>query len=138
MSEELGITIQNHCYECMVIARDMAHDLPVGKCQSCQDLADARLTDKAHELVDEGNLQYRHQWFISREQVSGHDWTERDGEFLPPVSLISDGGTYEELWELDYERQFKRETECQWCHLMTPKVFNDCQACDKPLELNVK
>lgn len=59
-------------------------------------------------------------------------------EFLPPIAQLIDGGVYEELWELDDMRQRMRETECQWCHLLTPKQFNDCQACDKPLELNVR
>ena len=63
--------------------------------------------------------------------------TERS-EFLPPTYNISDGGEFEELWELDDMRQRARETECQWCHLLTPKAFNDCQSCDKPLELNVR
>ena len=42
------------------------------------------------------------------------------------------------LWELDDMRQRAREIECRWCHLLTPKQFNDCQDCDKPLELNVR
>lgn len=139
MSESIsnGINVQNDCYECMVIARDMAHDLPVGKCQSCQDLADARLTDVAHEIVDEGNLQYKHQWLLVTEP-SGHDWTERDDEFRPSIVFLQDGGVYEELWELDDMRQRSREVQCHWCNLLVPKHLNDCASCDKPLELNVR
>jgi hypothetical protein len=59
-------------------------------------------------------------------------------EFLPPIAQLMDGGEYEELWELQDTRQRSREVECQWCHLLTPKQFNDCQDCDKPLELNVR
>jgi hypothetical protein len=59
-------------------------------------------------------------------------------EFLPPIAQLMDGGEYEELWELQDTRQRDREVECQWCHLLTPKQFNDCQDCDKPLELNVR
>jgi hypothetical protein len=59
-------------------------------------------------------------------------------EFLPPIAQLQDGGVYEELWELEDERQRAREVECNWCHILTPKIFNDCQSCDKPLELNVK
>ena len=59
-------------------------------------------------------------------------------EFLPPIVQLVDGGVYEELWELEDYTQFKRETECRWCNLLTPKIFNDCQACDKPLEKNVR
>ena len=43
-------------------------------CDECQDLADARSADRAHELVDEGNLQYRSQW-LKITEPSGHDWT---------------------------------------------------------------
>jgi hypothetical protein len=59
-------------------------------------------------------------------------------EFLPPIAQLIDGGVYEELWELDDQRQRAREVQCHWCNLLTPKAFNDCQACDKPLELNVR
>ena len=59
-------------------------------------------------------------------------------EFLPPIAQLMDGGEYEELWELQDTRQRDREVECQWCHILTPKAFNDCQDCDKPLEHNVK
>ena len=59
-------------------------------------------------------------------------------EFLPPIAQLMDGGVYEEYWELDDQRQRAREIECQWCHILTPKQFNDCQDCDKPLELNVR
>lgn len=59
-------------------------------------------------------------------------------EFTPPTYNILDGGTLDNLWELDDIRQLGRETECQWCHILTPKAFNDCQSCDHPLELNVR
>jgi hypothetical protein len=59
-------------------------------------------------------------------------------EFLPPIAQLMDGGVYEEYWELEDMRQREREVECQWCHILTPKQFNDCQDCDKPLELNVR
>jgi len=75
---------------------------------------------------------------------SGHDWTERDGEFKEPVVQLVDGMNEElamhlgPLWELDDMRQRQREVECQWCHILTPKIFNDCQACDGALEHNVR
>lgn len=59
-------------------------------------------------------------------------------EFLPPIAQLMDGGEYEELWELQDTRQRAREVECQWCHILTPKLFNDCQSCELPLESNVK
>jgi hypothetical protein len=128
MSESQGISITNQCYDCMQLDT---------LCVNCQDLADARSAQVAHEIVDEGNLQYRRQWFLTTEP-SGHDWTNRDGEFKPPIVLLQDGGVYEELWELDDYRQGMREVQCPWCNLLTPKHFNDCQDCDKPLELNVR
>ena len=101
-------------------------------------MSEARTSTLAHELVDDGNLQYRRNWMIERPQPSGHDWTERDGEFLPPIVLITDGGELDTLWELDDATQRARETECQWCHILTPKMYNQCQSCDKTLEHNVR
>lgn len=124
-----SLTLTNTCPEC--IAQEQL-------CTDCVDTADARLTDKAYALADEGNMQYKRQWLRPIEEVSGHDWTDRDGEYKLPIVQLQDGGVYEELWELDDERQRARETECQWCHILTPKAFNDCQSCDKPLELNVR
>ena len=125
---EDSLTITNVCPEC--IAQEQL-------CVDCVEEADARLTDKAYALVDEGNLQYKRHWFLTTEP-SGHDWTDREGEFKTPTVSLQDGGVYEELWELEDMTQRARETECQWCHILTPKMFNDCQSCDKPLESNVR
>ena len=78
-----------------------------------------RLIELSVEFIDEDEPQIRH-------------------EFLPPIAQLIDGGVHEELWELDDMRQRARETECQWCHILTPKIFNDCTSCDKPLEHNVR
>jgi hypothetical protein len=59
-------------------------------------------------------------------------------EFTPPIAQLMDGGEHEELWELDDMRQRSRETQCPWCNILTPKVFNDCQSCDRTLENNVR
>ena len=59
-------------------------------------------------------------------------------EFTPPIVQLQDGGVYEELWELEDYTQRQRETQCKWCNILTPKMFNDCQSCDKPLEGNVR
>lgn len=126
---EDSLTISNVCPEC--IAQEQL-------CVECVEEADARLTDKAYGLVDEGNLQYKRQWSYNEEQPSGHDWTEREGEYKLPIVFLQDGGVHEELWELDDMRQRNREVECHWCHILTPKLFNDCQSCDKPLEVNVR
>jgi hypothetical protein len=130
MSERIsnGISITTQCYDCL-----QADDL----CLECTENREARDSQVAHQLVDEGNLQYKSQW-MNITEPSAHDWTEREGEYRLPIVFLQDGGTYEELWELDDMTQQAREIECQWCHLMTPKAFNDCQDCDKPLESNVR
>lgn len=123
-----GISITNNCYDCMQLDE---------VCQNCEDSKEARDAQIAHEIVDEGNLQYPRQWLIVTEP-SNHDWTQKDGEFKPPIVMLQDGGEYEELWELDDMTQRAREIVCPWCDLVTPKIFNQCQCCDKPLEHNVK
>lgn len=123
-----GISITNQCYDCMQLDT---------MCDNCQDLADARATQVAHDMVDEGNLQYRKQWSLVTEP-SGHDWTERDGEFRLPIVFLQDGGELDNLWELQDYMQLQRETKCPWCNLLTPKAFADCQDCSRPLESNVR
>jgi len=122
-----GISVTTQCFDCMQL-----DDV----CDDCLELREARDSAVAHEMVDEGNLQYKHQWLLITEP-SGHDWTNRDGEFKHPTVKLQDGGVYEELWELEDYTQLSRERECQWCHILTPKLFNDCQSCDKPLENNL-
>jgi len=141
-----NLTISNNCYNCMLID---------AVCQECQDTKDARLTVLAWELVDEGNLQYKLTLSYNVKEPSGHDWVsptvalvkpaimpdgtlkyERE-EYIPPIVNLMDGGVYDNLWELDDHIQRAREVECKWCHILTPKVFNDCQSCDGALEHNV-
>lgn len=182
MSESLGISVQNECYECMVIARDTAEGLPVGKCLSCEEMAEARADDKAWNLHEDDRLgEGKCLTYDTSDEPSASDWVSSETyvrtrgvkerkpvftekwkdesmelielavkfidpdepvmtrkEFLPPIAQLMDGGVYEELWELQDTRQRNREVECPWCHLLTPKTFNDCQDCDKPLELNVR
>jgi hypothetical protein len=133
-AQSLGISITNQCYDCMQLDY---------KCVNCEETQEARDAQIAHEIVDEGNLQYTRQWMTVTEP-SNHDWTERDGEFKPPIVQLVDGMTEElsmhlgSLWELEDEVQRAREVECKWCHILTPKVFNDCQSCDGALEHNVQ
>lgn len=145
-NEHQGISITNQCYDCMLMDT---------LCDECQDLADARLAEKAHDLVDEGNVHYKHQWLLTTEP-SAHDWVSpvvylprpailQDGrivefryEYKPPVTNLQDGGELDNVWEIQDYTQSQRETECPWCHLLTPKIFNECQDCDKPLENNVR
>lgn len=139
-------------------------------CIDCVDAADARLTDAAYELVDEGNLQYRRAWHQTTEP-SGSDWISSETyvrpqgwivkmteiwddechlvelsvqfletdeplvrhEYLPPIVQLQDGGEFEELWELDDERQFAREVQCKHCNIMTPRIYVSCQSCDQKI-----
>lgn len=134
MEQEIGISIQSACYAC---------NLAGERCVLCQDEMDANDTAKAWEIVDEGNLQYKFTLSHIQSDPSGHDWTDRADEFVETSVKIQDG--LDELTilrlnlaELDDETQRNREVECPWCHLMTPKRYNDCQDCDRPLELNVR
>jgi len=216
MTESLGITVHNTCYECMVIerdkqlddskpcyecevlAQDKAKGFPVGPCHTCADKAmlratdyqagkcptclkndEARDDDKAHNLHEDDRLHEdgkvmsydtsdepsASDWVTSQTYIRKRGWIvkfteiwdednpfrlvelsvkflETDEplirhEFLPPIAQLVDGGVYEELWELEDYAQAKRETECRWCHILTPKLFNDCQSCDRPLENNL-
>ena len=73
-----------------------------------------------------------------RVELIDNDEVEERNEFLPPIAQLMDGGVYEELWELQDERQRAREVQCHWCNLLVPKQTIDCSACDMPLESNVR
>jgi len=119
-----NLSIATSCTSCLALDQ---------KCDECSEVSEARLADRAWELVDEGNLTYRLTLSYSAKEPSNHDWTDRDGEFLPPIHLIADGGELDNLWELDDLTQYKREVICQWCHLTTPSMVDTCQSCDKVL-----
>jgi hypothetical protein len=136
----MGIRIDTQCQDCLYL-EDYDY-----MCKPCSETQESKLSDFAHDIVDEGNIQYRNQWFINREEPSGHDWVEsitidmqgnERREYMIPIVNVLDGGTLDNLWELDDETQRAREVECKWCHILTPKLYPDCQDCDKPLELNV-
>ena len=105
-----NLSLANGCYTCM---------LAESVCEACADERDARLTDRAWEIVDDGNEVYR--WTLSRksDDPSGHDWigaqTRQDNgkirdEFLEPVSLLSD-----RFFDLDIEVPVG-STVCADCH----------------------
>jgi hypothetical protein len=178
-----GISVTSQCYDCITLD-DM--------CLNCTEGKEARDSAVAHQLVDEGNMQYKRNWLRNDDQWSASDWvasetadrkskyiitietikvdkgtyidsegetreynenwyhmeervvvTKREtdwlirSEFTKPTVTLQDGGVYEELWELDDERQYAREVQCPWCFILTPKLFNDCQSCDGILEHNV-
>jgi hypothetical protein len=97
-------------------------------CDNCQDLADARLADLAHELVDEGNIQYKNQWHLITEP-SGHEWVsptqivgfDRYGE--PIVRKENyEGEIQARLESLSFDDDPEipdNQVVCNWCHLTT-------------------
>lgn len=123
-----GISTTTQCYDCLRL-----DDI----CDICMEEKETRDNTIAWELVDDGNLQYKRVPSYLKKEPSSHDWTDRDGEYLEPTVKLQDGGMLDNLELLDEYAQSKREQECHWCHLLTPKIYNDCQACDKPLEHNL-
>ena len=103
-------------------------------CPPCQDLKDSRDIYVAHQIVDEGNLHYKHIWSNGDSTVSGHDWigsvtrtylgTERQ-EFLEPVTNLSD-----RFMDLETSMTvLDSEVVCQSCHLLYNKYQADCPVC---------
>lgn len=129
-----GISTTTQCYNCLQLD---------DTCDTCMEQKEARDNTIAWELVDDGNLQYKKVPSYLKKEPSNHDWTDRDNEYLEPTVKLQDGldldlaiglGSVETL---DEYAQSKREQVCHWCNLLTPKMYNDCQACDKPLEHNL-
>jgi len=112
-----GISITNQCYNCMLI-----DDI----CTDCQESRDARDTNNAWQIVDEGNLQYPHPVSIQSDEPSAHDWIsaytrvsaptddQPDGvireEYLEMTTLLSD-----RIFDIDVEIS-PRYTICIQCH----------------------
>lgn len=123
MSDEL--TVSNPCYQCMI---------QMELCVDCQDLRDSRATNIAHDLVDEGSMQYRNQ-MLGVTETSGHDWVgattvgtwyDPDGireEFLEPVTNLSD-----RFFELVVDLG-PHETVCAECHMVCNK-HAVCPSCN--------
>ena len=121
-----NLSLANGCYTCMLAEQT---------CEACADEQDARLTDRAWEIVDDGNQVYR--WTLSRksDDPSGHDWIgsqtrQTNGkireEFLEPVSLLSD-----RFFDLDVEVPVG-STVCADCHY----VCNASAKCPNCEEVN--
>ena len=130
-----GISIQNMCYQCQAL-----DDL----CPDCLELKDSRDIYVAHQLVDEGNLQYRKIWTNGDSAISAHDWVgavtklirpyrtvdgtivEERYEFLPPITNLVDrlpNDLETSVTVLDYE------VLCPSCHLYHHKSLSDCPIC---------
>ena len=103
-----GLSLANVCPQC--IEQEQL-------CTDCVDQADARLTDKAYALVDEGNMQYRRNWSRADEQPSASDWVSsetvsRESKYMITLELITiKTGTYTD--SQGYTRQYNEN----WYHM---------------------
>ena len=126
MNESLGISVTNTCAQCQAVDE---------LCTDCQDLRDSRDIYVAHQIVDEGNLQYKNIWSNGDATVSGHDWVgavvrlldggERN-EFLEPVTNLVDrlpNDLETSMTVLDYE------VLCLSCHLYRHESLSECPIC---------
>jgi len=119
MSESLGISVTNSCYSCYMLD---------SICMECDDRRTAIDTNIAHNMVDEGNLQYPRQLSYNQPEDSGHEWIgstvrvepyfvwatqtweDTREEFLPPITVITD-----RLFELNMEMP-PNSMVCQTCN----------------------
>jgi hypothetical protein len=134
-TESNGISITQMCYQCQALTE---------LCPDCQELRDSRDITIAHQIVDEGNLQYKFVWSIITDEPSGHDWISsqvvtreyvddetgelvkviRD-EFTEPISQLAD-----RIYDLDTSLIITpAETICQACHLVYNKATH-CPNCN--------
>lgn len=108
-----SLTIQSNCIACL-----QSDD---SRCPDCQEEVDNKQTILAHEMVEEGSLQYAKPltWLV--DMPSGHDWVgavtiTRDGrerhEFVEPTVSMEDR-TFSPLLEVG-----KHEIVCSNCHLV--------------------
>ena len=131
--EHQGINIETSCSKCL-----NALDLFGERCLECQETFDNNQTILAHELVDEGNIQYRKQWLLTTEP-SGHDWVapltrtpkgERE-EYLEPTTNLAD-----RPFEPSDEAMValvtlgQDEAVCNWCHLTFLARTKACPTCE--------
>jgi hypothetical protein len=133
-TESNGISIQNMCYGCQALSE---------LCPDCQEQRDARDSEIAHQIVDEGNLQYKFVWSQTQSDITGHDWigsvtrlsrpailgdgtvVEERYEFLDPISLLTD-----RIYDLESSVTITpAEVLCQDCHLVYNK-YAKCPNCN--------
>jgi len=122
------------CYQCQALTE---------LCPDCQEAKDARDIDIAHQIVDEGNLQYKYVWSQTRSDITDHDWVSpitklsrpailQDGtkveeryEFLDPISLITD-----RIYDVETSITVTaNETVCDNCHYLHNKAIA-CPNCN--------
>jgi hypothetical protein len=113
-------------------------------CPACQDLRDTRDAEIAHQIVDEsedfiyigygarkravangGAVSEFNPMSVIRDLPSGHDWTDRDGEFLEPIAMLVD-----RLYDLESSLIITpAEVICETCHLIHNK-YSVCPNCN--------
>lgn len=134
MSESNGISIQTMCYQCQALTE---------LCPDCQEQKDNNDIYLAHQIVDESQ-DYYYKGFgtnkvaianggavseynpmsVIRDLPSGHDWTDREGEFLEPIAMLVD-----RLYDLETSLHLTpAEVICQDCHLVYNK-WSNCPNC---------
>lgn len=134
MSESIGISITNMCYQCQALTE---------LCPDCLEQKDARDIDIAHQIVDEGNLQYKYVWSQTESDITGHDWVGAITKLSRPA-ILQDGTVVEERYEfldaisLIADRLFDietsitvtaNETVCDTCHYLHNKAIA-CPNCN--------
>ena len=113
-------------------------------CPACQDLRDTRDAEIAHQIVDEsqdfyykgygankvavangGAVSEYNPMSVIRDLPSGHDWTDREDEFLEPIVMLVD-----RLFDLETSlTTTNSEVVCQSCHLIYNKHQAECPIC---------
>lgn len=134
-TESNGITIQTMCYQCQALTE---------LCPDCQEAKDARDADLAHKIVDEsedyiyigygarkravangGSVSEYNPLSVIRDLPSGHDWTDREGEFLEPIAMLVD-----RLYDIETSLTVTaNETICESCHYTHNKAIA-CPNCN--------
>ena len=134
-TESNGITIQTMCYQCQALTE---------LCPDCQEAKDARDADLAHKIVDEsedyiyigygarkravangGSVSEYNPLSVIRDLPSGHDWTDREGEFLEPIAMLVD-----RLYDIETSLTVTaNETLCDTCHYTHNKAIA-CPNCN--------
>jgi hypothetical protein len=70
-------------------------------------------------------MQYKYVWSLHQEYPSGHDWTDREDEFLEPIAVLAD-----RLYDLESSVTItSAEVICQACHL-THNKYSVCPNCN--------
>lgn len=141
----LGINVETTCSKCQ-----NAMELFDERCMECQEVFDNQQTILAHEIVDEGNIQYKNQLSWLRDTPSGHDWVspqtrlerpffsiyacdwiDAREEFLEPITKLEDR-SYEPSDEamLELITIGAKEKICNWCNLTFNYRMLECPTCE--------